>query len=201
MKKPEKTIINSESAETTDSTNTNGEKAFKESNVELSSRYGSICWLNMIASGGGGSGATVGPEVNKQVTGSASVLPTGLVSVEASAGGTKDAASASLKPSSGGGEGLLSSSKSIKDPNNFITRCVQKLVTVFKWVSLDFRLRHLVWIKFIFFFQSASMTVLYPYLTLHMKSLGLRYVNPFKQSGKVWEKNKTQISYLDYVGI
>ena len=176
MKKPEKTIINSESAETTDSTNTNGEKAFKESNVELSSRYGSICWLNMIASGGGSSGATVGPEVNKQVTGSASVLPTGLVSVEASAGGTKDAASASLKPSSGGGEGLLSSSKSIKDPNNFITRCVQKLVTVFKWVSLDFRLRHLVWIKFIFFFQSASMTVLYPYLTLHMKSLGLRYI-------------------------
>merc|ERR1712107_874405 len=34
-------------------------------------------------------------------------------------------------------------------------------------------MRHLVWIKFIFFFQSASMTVLYPYLNLHMKYLGL----------------------------
>ena len=30
-----------------------------------------------------------------------------------------------------------------------------------------------VWIKLIFFFQSASMTVLYPYLNLHMKSLGI----------------------------
>lgn len=30
-----------------------------------------------------------------------------------------------------------------------------------------------MWIKLIFLFQSASMTVLYPYLNLHMKSLGL----------------------------
>ena len=42
-----------------------------------------------------------------------------------------------------------------------------------KWVFNDFRLKHLVWIKFIFFFQSASMTVLYPFLNLHMKALGL----------------------------
>ena len=42
-----------------------------------------------------------------------------------------------------------------------------------KWVFNDFRLKHLIWIKFIFFFQSASMTVLYPFLNLHMKSLGL----------------------------
>ena len=59
------------------------------------------------------------------------------------------------------------------DPNNCCTRWLQKLVTVFKWVFNDFRMRHLVWIKFIFFFQSASMTVLYPYLNLHMKHLGL----------------------------
>ena len=185
MKKPEKTVINSET-EIADSTNTNGEKAFKESNVELSSRYGSICWLNMIASGGGGRPQDTTTE------NVSTVLPTGMASTAASAtSGPKDPASG-VKPSEGG-EGLLSGSRSMKDPNNFITRCVQKLVTVFKWVSLDFRLRHLVWIKFIFFFQSASMTVLYPYLTLHMKSLGLRYVNPFKQSGSCLEKNLPEI--------
>ena len=42
-----------------------------------------------------------------------------------------------------------------------------------RWVFNDFRLKHLIWIKVIFFFQSASMTVLYPFLNLHMKSLGL----------------------------
>ena len=42
-----------------------------------------------------------------------------------------------------------------------------------RWIIHDFTLRHLVWIKLIFLFQSASMTVLYPYLNLHMKSLGI----------------------------
>ena len=32
---------------------------------------------------------------------------------------------------------------------------------------------HLIWIKLIFFFQSASLVVLYPYLVIHMRSLGL----------------------------
>ena len=64
-------------------------------------------------------------------------------------------------------------SSTASDPNNCCTRWLQKLVTVLKWVFNDFRMRHLVWIKFIFFFQSASMTVLYPYLNLHMKHLGL----------------------------
>ena len=59
------------------------------------------------------------------------------------------------------------------DPNNCFVRGVQKIVSVVKWVFEDFQLRHLVWIKFIFLFQSASMTVLYPFLNLHMKSLGL----------------------------
>ena len=59
------------------------------------------------------------------------------------------------------------------DPNNCFVRAVQKIVSVVKWVFEDFQLRHLVWIKFIFLFQSASMTVLYPFLNLHMKSLGL----------------------------
>ena len=48
-----------------------------------------------------------------------------------------------------------------------------QFISVIKWVFNDFRLKHLIWIKFIFLFQSASMTVLYPYLNLHMKSLGL----------------------------
>ena len=32
---------------------------------------------------------------------------------------------------------------------------------------------HLLWIKLIFFFQSGSLVVLYPYLVIHMRSLGL----------------------------
>ena len=32
---------------------------------------------------------------------------------------------------------------------------------------------HLFWIKLIFFFQSGSLVVLYPYLVIHMRSLGL----------------------------
>ena len=35
------------------------------------------------------------------------------------------------------------------------------------------RMRHLICIKLVFLFQSASMTVLYPYINLHMKSLGM----------------------------
>jgi hypothetical protein len=50
---------------------------------------------------------------------------------------------------------------------------VSRTSSVVRWVFQDFRMKHLVWIKLIFFFQSASMTVLYPYLNLHMKSLGL----------------------------
>ena len=34
-------------------------------------------------------------------------------------------------------------------------------------------MKHLVWIKLVFLCQSASMTVLYPYINLHMKSLGM----------------------------
>lgn len=66
--------------------------------------------------------------------------------------------------------------ENVKNPNNCLTRGIHRFLTVVKWVLNDFRLRHLVWIKFIFFFQSASMTVLYPYLNLHMKSLGLDIV-------------------------
>ena len=116
------------------------------SNFELNSsasRLGSICWLNMIASG-----SSEPPSASKDK----SELPD----------------NGNLKMASEVG----SETESV-DPNNCCTKWVQKLVTVLKWVFNDFRMRHLVWIKFIFFFQSASMTVLYPYLNLHMKSLGL----------------------------
>ena len=53
------------------------------------------------------------------------------------------------------------------------SRTLYKLRSVVAWVFNDFTLGHLIWIKLIFLFQSASMTVLYPYLNLHMKSLGL----------------------------
>ena len=41
-----------------------------------------------------------------------------------------------------------------------------------KWILEDLRKPNLIWIKTIFFFQSASLVVLYPYLALHMRSLG-----------------------------
>ena len=42
-----------------------------------------------------------------------------------------------------------------------------------KWMWEDLTKSHLIWIKLIFFFQSASLVVLYPYLVIHMRSLGL----------------------------
>ena len=41
-----------------------------------------------------------------------------------------------------------------------------------KWIWDDLRKPHLLWVKIIFLFQSASLVVLYPYLTIHMRSLG-----------------------------
>jgi len=41
------------------------------------------------------------------------------------------------------------------------------------WILSDLSKSHLIWIKLIFFFQSASLVVLYPYLVIHMRSLGL----------------------------
>merc|ERR1719483_895846 len=41
------------------------------------------------------------------------------------------------------------------------------------WFWGDMSKTHLIWIKLIFFFQSASLVVLYPYLVIHMRSLGL----------------------------
>ncbi len=59
------------------------------------------------------------------------------------------------------------------DSANPVSRGLSRMLSAVKWVLRDFALRHLVWIKLVFLFQSASMTVLYPYLNLHMKSLGI----------------------------
>ncbi len=40
------------------------------------------------------------------------------------------------------------------------------------WFSDDLRRPDLAWVKAVFFFQSASLVALYPYLTIHMRSLG-----------------------------
>ena len=40
------------------------------------------------------------------------------------------------------------------------------------WLWKDMKKTHLLWVKIIFLFQSASLITLYPYLTIHMRSLG-----------------------------
>ena len=51
--------------------------------------------------------------------------------------------------------------------------CCGGAASLLSWIFGDFRMRHLIWIKLVFLCQSASMTVLYPYINLHMKSLGM----------------------------
>ena len=53
----------------------------------------------------------------------------------------------------------------------FVERCLQNFI--FSWFWSDMIKTHLFWIKLIFFFQSGSLVVLYPYLVIHMRSLGL----------------------------
>ena len=61
-------------------------------------------------------------------------------------------------------------SKSKIDIYNFVQRL---LIFLFSWFWSDMIKTHLFWIKLIFFFQSGSLVVLYPYLVIHMRSLGL----------------------------
>lgn len=63
--------------------------------------------------------------------------------------------------------------KLVKTQNNKGMGCCGGAVSLLSWIFGDFRMRHLIWIKLVFLCQSASMTVLYPYINLHMKSLGM----------------------------
>ena len=65
------------------------------------------------------------------------------------------------------------SEKLVTTQNNKGLGCCGGVASLLSWIFGDFRMRHLVWIKLVFLFQSASMTVLYPYINLHMKSLGM----------------------------
>lgn len=57
---------------------------------------------------------------------------------------------------------------------NFLPQTLfQKWNKMKSWFWEDFSKTHLLWIKLIFFFQSGSLVVLYPYLVIHMRSLGL----------------------------
>ena len=61
-----------------------------------------------------------------------------------------------------------------------LARTAHKVLSMVRWVFDDFLLGHLVWIKLIFLFQSASMTVLYPYINLHMKVNGAEISHFFR---------------------
>ena len=50
----------------------------------------------------------------------------------------------------------------------FIKKCSQGL----KWILDDVKNPNLIWVKVIFFLQSASLVSLYPYVSLHMRSIG-----------------------------
>ena len=67
-----------------------------------------------------------------------------------------------------------------------LSRTAYKAFSVVRWVCDDFSLGHLVWIKLIFLFQSASMTVLYPYINLHMK-VGLDTIMALM----IWKRRNT----------
>ena len=119
---------------------------------QASSRFGSICWLNMVPTNTSGAGNM--PQDNV-------VVPTLAKSLESGISANSFVQPSTASPMPGG------------EPDNCCSRLMHRIMTVVRWVFHDFQMRHLVWIKLIFFFQSASMTVLYPYLNLHMKSLGL----------------------------
>jgi len=57
---------------------------------------------------------------------------------------------------------------------NFLPSPIHEKWTKLKnWFWGDMMKTHLIWIKLIFFFQTGSLVVLYPYLVIHMRSLGL----------------------------
>ena len=135
--------------------NSNDKKSVVVQPQQSASGFGSVCWLNMISN-------SQMEQIEGAVADMNSAEPPLPPPPNAKTNG--NGLPETFVPPAPGSE---------TNPNNCCVRGVQKLVSVIKWVFEDFQLRHLVWIKFIFLFQSASMTVLYPFLNLHMKSLGL----------------------------
>ena len=61
------------------------------------------------------------------------------------------------------------------DRNNVeISKDIEKSLVRKKMSTVwgDLKKRHLLWVKTVFFLQSAANVTLYPFLTLHMRSLG-----------------------------
>ena len=82
----------------------------------------------------------------------------------------KDDKSVTEKDHSEEVENFLPETATVKEVKNDAAKKEQK--KNFSWFLSDMRKRHLVWVKAIFFFQSASLVTLYPYLAIHMRSLG-----------------------------
>ena len=59
-----------------------------------------------------------------------------------------------------------------KTRSSFKETLKKKLKSGLHWLWKDMKKTHLLWVKVIFLFQSASLITLYPYLTIHMRSLG-----------------------------
>ncbi len=59
-----------------------------------------------------------------------------------------------------------------EDVKGWLRKAKDKAKEGCKWISKDMKTERLIWVKIIFFFQSASLVTLYPYLTIHMRSLG-----------------------------
>jgi len=58
------------------------------------------------------------------------------------------------------------------DDKVLIKKVIEKVKRGLRFLWKDLTKTHLLWVKIIFFLQSASLVTLYPYLTLHLKSLG-----------------------------
>jgi len=68
-------------------------------------------------------------------------------------------------------------SKTIAEDNstskkNLVKHGLETMKRGLNFVWKDLRKTHLIWVKVVFFLQSASLVTLYPYLTIHLKALG-----------------------------
>ncbi len=72
----------------------------------------------------------------------------------------------------GGGNNLAGLMPTREETKTWLRLAADKAREGLSWVGEDLRKPHLFWVKVVFLFQSASMVTLYPYLTLHLRSLG-----------------------------
>ena len=56
--------------------------------------------------------------------------------------------------------------------NKILKHLCHKIRQGSQWLWKDLKQPHLLWVKIIFMLQSASLVTLYPYLIVHLRSLG-----------------------------